>query len=383
SDETGLHLLARDGEVATGDAPGCAIYGSAYARMQITSAGGGIAFGAGVTCDGGGISIFSNRSGSLRREAYRDLVLDGPSGRFRLGLLSMVTATLGSLGDNPAYLYGLLDDGARLYVLSPLFHEDGTLRSSWGISKVGSGGYGEVLVESSALSSGLPVDLAASPFPEQISISGDGTVLARVRELNSDSRVLLLYNYYTGITLVRDGSMIEGHTVTVGGSDRVSGIAMDGGQLLASVSVQSPQDGTGQPLRNAIVYLNSIGELSLPIVQGETQALLRGQDPVLLENFENPFGWEMRRNVANASPQTVFIGSISRAGMPQEDAILLLNWFQPVLNLADFNRDGLVTLSDLFAYLVAFFAGEPRADLNGDGVFSPQDIFQFLRIFLP
>jgi glucose/arabinose dehydrogenase len=45
---------------------------------------------------------------------------------------------------------------------------------------------------------------------------------------------------------------------------------------------------------------------------------------------------------------------------------------------ADFNRDNVVDVQDIFDYLNAWFAGDPATDLNGDGR-STQDIFDFLN----
>jgi hypothetical protein len=45
---------------------------------------------------------------------------------------------------------------------------------------------------------------------------------------------------------------------------------------------------------------------------------------------------------------------------------------------ADFNRDGLISVQDLFDLLAGYFAGEPEADFNLSGTASVQDIFDFL-----
>ena len=45
---------------------------------------------------------------------------------------------------------------------------------------------------------------------------------------------------------------------------------------------------------------------------------------------------------------------------------------------ADFNSDGTVNVGDIFAFLKAWFARDPRADFNHVGGVSVQDIFDFL-----
>jgi hypothetical protein len=48
---------------------------------------------------------------------------------------------------------------------------------------------------------------------------------------------------------------------------------------------------------------------------------------------------------------------------------------------ADFDGSGDVSVQDIFEYLNAWFAGDPRADLDGVSGISVQDIFGFLDIW--
>lgn len=50
----------------------------------------------------------------------------------------------------------------------------------------------------------------------------------------------------------------------------------------------------------------------------------------------------------------------------------------PICCAADFNASGEVSVQDIFDFLQAYFAGDPRADFNGAGGISVQDIFDFL-----
>jgi hypothetical protein len=45
---------------------------------------------------------------------------------------------------------------------------------------------------------------------------------------------------------------------------------------------------------------------------------------------------------------------------------------------ADFNGDGSAAIQDIFDYLNAWFAGDPRTDFNRNGIIEVQDIFDFL-----
>jgi glucose/arabinose dehydrogenase len=48
---------------------------------------------------------------------------------------------------------------------------------------------------------------------------------------------------------------------------------------------------------------------------------------------------------------------------------------------ADFNADGSLTPTDLFAFITAYFAGNPTADFDGSGVRGPEDLFTFFAAF--
>lgn len=49
--------------------------------------------------------------------------------------------------------------------------------------------------------------------------------------------------------------------------------------------------------------------------------------------------------------------------------------------LGDFNGSGAVSVQDVFDFLAAYFATDPRADVNGVGGVTVQDIFDFLAAY--
>jgi len=53
----------------------------------------------------------------------------------------------------------------------------------------------------------------------------------------------------------------------------------------------------------------------------------------------------------------------------------------PMSQAADFDRDGIVTVSDLAAFIDAYNASAPRADFNGDGVVDAADLSAFIAAF--
>jgi hypothetical protein len=59
--------------------------------------------------------------------------------------------------------------------------------------------------------------------------------------------------------------------------------------------------------------------------------------------------------------------------------IVMDNASIPVVCKPDFNADGVLTPSDIFAFVNAYFARQPAADFNPDGSFTPADIFGFLN----
>lgn len=58
--------------------------------------------------------------------------------------------------------------------------------------------------------------------------------------------------------------------------------------------------------------------------------------------------------------------------------VVTRDWAGP----ADFNLDGIADTTDYFAFLGAFFAGEPDADFNTDTVIDSQDFYDYLDAFL-
>ena len=49
--------------------------------------------------------------------------------------------------------------------------------------------------------------------------------------------------------------------------------------------------------------------------------------------------------------------------------------------IPDFNCSGVVSVQDIFDFMAAFFANDPRADVNESAVVSVQDIFDFLAAY--
>lgn len=63
-----------------------------------------------------------------------------------------------------------------------------------------------------------------------------------------------------------------------------------------------------------------------------------------------------------------------------ESGLFVLNVADAIC-IADFNRDGTVSLQDLFDFISAYFEGRPAADVNGSSSVTLQDIFDFLSVW--
>lgn len=71
-------------------------------------------------------------------------------------------------------------------------------------------------------------------------------------------------------------------------------------------------------------------------------------------------------------------GSSSGSTSPDQ-AYNVVMALMPRVPVADFNRDGVIAVSDVFDFLNAWFASGPGADWNGDGTITVTDIFEFLN----
>jgi hypothetical protein len=83
-------------------------------------------------------------------------------------------------------------------------------------------------------------------------------------------------------------------------------------------------------------------------------------------------------NVLPGAPSIRFRCVVSNAcatgGVPSDPATLTIGGGCP----ADFNCSGFLSVQDIFDFLGAWFAGDPRADFNGVGGVTVQDIFDYL-----
>lgn len=92
-------------------------------------------------------------------------------------------------------------------------------------------------------------------------------------------------------------------------------------------------------------------------------------------------------NPRNPEPELRIIGTVSSTTVARRAGTFNMLGGQPALaqaafptpEIADFNRDNAVILSDLFAFLPRFMEGAPIADVNGNGNVDASDVFAFLN----
>jgi hypothetical protein len=179
----------------------------------------------------------------------------------------------------------------------------------------------------------------------------------------------------------------------VGGSLRITGNAdiavSDGSRFdLATGSLAVGASGGASELETLSADLGPVvagflrGPATFPI-----GALTVGGTVRLVDNRENAPGapdalyvYDLRIP-AGASLQTgdrrIYYRTLTLLGQVDQPANLVPVNFCP----ADFNGSGALTVQDLFDFLNAYFASDPRADFNNSGSITVQDIFDFLMAY--
>lgn len=99
---------------------------------------------------------------------------------------------------------------------------------------------------------------------------------------------------------------------------------------------------------------------------------------IVLKDSNDPIGmWVFRINTDGSLTQ---VGPLYDTGNRRPE-LAMVTWKPPVAACAgDFNGVGGVTVQDVFDFLAAWFASDPRADINGGGI-GVQDVFDFLAIW--
>jgi hypothetical protein len=133
--------------------------------------------------------------------------------------------------------------------------------------------------------------------------------------------------------------------------------------------------------------------------------ILHGNDANTIEVVtmgSTPIGSERRLNTiltyarptgsaTNANIEGLTIGDNTECSSGRRSLFLTVDdggatsllWFRqfPCVCRPDFNLVGGLSVQDLFDYLAAYFAGEPRSDFNFSGSASVQDIFDYLEAY--
>lgn len=106
-------------------------------------------------------------------------------------------------------------------------------------------------------------------------------------------------------------------------------------------------------------------------------SVLDDQFLIAVKDSNDPIGmWVFRINADTG--ELTQVGPLHSTGNRRPEQAMV-TWAPPVQTCrADINGDGSVGVQDIFDFLVAYFAADPRADYNGVGGVTLQDIFDFL-----
>lgn len=179
-----------------------------------------------------------------------------------------------------------------------------------------------------------------------------------------------------------------------------------GGRSFASatdVSLRAaPDDPDPQPRSIAIADLDDDGDLDIAVVSTNDSGVRAVRT---LENLLVPNGTLGFATVADLDEQPAGVPLLVReadAEMPgtttlNDDLVVLVDpggsssrgpciahelFLSSAFCRADVNRDGQVTDSDFFAWVVAFLNNLPEGDVNGDGFVTDSDFFTWVTLFL-
>lgn len=127
---------------------------------------------------------------------------------------------------------------------------------------------------------------------------------------------------------------------------------------------------------SVVVGAGNFGAPTEAFIWTATTGMRRLQDVLSIDLGLNTTGWAIQFALGvSADGRTIVGAGVNPCGV-QEGWIAYLGTER--VCPADFNDNGALSVQDIFAFLNAWFAGDPRADFNGCGL-SVQDIFDFLN----
>ena len=214
---------------------------------------------------------------------------------------------------------------------------------------------------------GIPDLITANAIGNDLSIllgNGDGTFQNRLRFFPGGSP-----RFMTVADLNSDGWLDIAVTITFG--DRVVAMLGNGDGTL-----QRPIASDAGFLPASVVAGDLDGDGALDLAVGTAVGI-----SVLLGNRDGAFQ-PPRLFSAPGGNQSITMADLNLDGGLDlaMASTIVLNRCSPCVG--DIDRDGDVDVSDFFAFVVAFVAGDPAADINGDGSIDVLDGFAFVVAFV-
>lgn len=181
------------------------------------------------------------------------------------------------------------------------------------------------------------------------------------------------------VQLDPEGAFPDSQGVAISNSGVVAGLYSDG------AFVYTPGEGIrdiGVDRFTLISGLNVQGDLLLKEHNPQTyevtvKLMMAGGEPVSVQELIDP------------AQSFIIVSDVSDLNDSREFAVLGADptGQNPVAFLAkirckaDYDGDGVATVSDIFAFLSEWFAGQDRANVNRDGSLNVADIFEFLSVW--
>lgn len=231
----------------------------------------------------------------------------------------------------------------------------------------------ELVARSGIPIQGLPEGVVIAPgfSLANLDINKDGTVVFTTQVLGTDitsanDYAIFMYNDGVLRAVAREGDVFGEYRIQTINSftPQIS----EGNHIISFVDLYK-FSGSGQGTKRGIIGISSQGEVTILAVKDAPIQTMTGATPTVNSLYVSNQG------AINAHGQVVFVATFTSG----TSAIIKTQMESaPQMCSADFNNNGVADVSDIFAFLSAWFAGNSTADVNNDGLITVADIFAFL-----
>ena len=173
-----------------------------------------------------------------------------------------------------------------------------------------------------------------------------GETSSRAFAVNRDGSVIVGQSGDSAFRQTRPGTMTRLNPITPGASSQAFAVNASGSVI------------SGTSAAHAVIWTNTRGLIDL--------------NTYLPAHGINLTDWTLLVAYGISADGRTIVGSGSHNGLAEGWVVTL-----PVC-LGDFNLDGDISADDIFAFLSAWFARDPRADIDISGIVNEQDIFAYI-----